>query len=194
MFFLGPQSGSIKYIQHIFFLLLHGPLNPSSHEWKVFVHWLASSSMFLDAFSHLYKRVCPSVGRSVTHELKPRESAVFDQNYYQDERERILWPCIRPCSFSFSFSLSFSFSSPSIFPLFLSLASHFSRYIFFSLSSSLFHLFHNFFPPSIPPSASILSWPELVKLKRCFYRSFLETLEPILERAKTTEKYYGKWI
>ena len=26
-------------------------------------------SVFLDAFSHLYKRVCPSVGRSVTHEL-----------------------------------------------------------------------------------------------------------------------------
>ena len=65
---------------------------------------------FLDAFSHLYKRVCPSVRRSVrpsvrpfvrpsvTHEFKPCISAVFDQNYYQYQRERILWPCIRPCS------------------------------------------------------------------------------------------------
>ena len=38
--------------------------------------------------------VRPSVGRfvgpSVTHELKPCKSAVFDQNYYQCKRERIL--------------------------------------------------------------------------------------------------------
>ena len=44
---------------------------------------------FLDAFSHLYKRVCPSVGwsvrPSVTLELKLCKSAVFDQNYYQYE-------------------------------------------------------------------------------------------------------------
>ena len=49
---------------------------------------------FLDAFSHLYRRVCPSVrrsvGPSVTHELKSCESAVFNQNYWQYERERIL--------------------------------------------------------------------------------------------------------
>ena len=48
---------------------------------------------FLDA-SNLYKRVCPSVRRSVrpsvTHELKSCKRAVFDQNYYQYERERIL--------------------------------------------------------------------------------------------------------
>ena len=58
---------------------------------------------FLDAFSYLYKRVCPSVRPSVrlsvrpsvTHELKPCKS---DQNYFKHERERILWPCIRPCS------------------------------------------------------------------------------------------------
>ena len=59
--------------------------------------------IFLDAFSHLYKRVRPSVRRSVrasvTHELKPCKSTVFDQNYYQYQRERILWPCIRPCLF-----------------------------------------------------------------------------------------------
>ena len=51
-------------------------------------------SLFLDAFSHLYKRVCPSVrllvGWLVTHELKFCKSAVFDQNYWQYERERIL--------------------------------------------------------------------------------------------------------
>ena len=40
----------------------------------------------------------PSVRPSVTHELKPRESAVFDQDYYQYKRERILWSCVRPCS------------------------------------------------------------------------------------------------
>ena len=53
---------------------------------------------FLDAFSHLYKRVCPSVRlsvrwsvpRSVTHKLKPYKNAVFDQNYYQCERGHIL--------------------------------------------------------------------------------------------------------
>ena len=68
-----------------------------------------NSQTFLDAFSHLYKRVClsvrpsvrpsvgPSVRRSVTNELKPCKSAVFDQNYCQYQRERILWPCIRPC-------------------------------------------------------------------------------------------------
>ena len=58
--------------------------------------------LFLDAFSHLYKRVCPSVGPSVrpsvhpsvgpsvTHELKPCKITVFDQIYWQYERERIL--------------------------------------------------------------------------------------------------------
>ena len=52
--------------------------------------WLRPSVCgFLDAFSHLYKRVCPSVRPSVTHELKPCKSAV-DQNFYQYERERIL--------------------------------------------------------------------------------------------------------
>ena len=57
---------------------------------------------FLDAFSHLYKRVCPFVGPSVrpsvhpfvglsvTHELKPCKITVFDQIYWQYERERIL--------------------------------------------------------------------------------------------------------
>ena len=49
---------------------------------------------FLDAFSHLYKRVCPSVGWSVgwsvTLELEPCKKAVFDQNYCQYQRERIL--------------------------------------------------------------------------------------------------------
>ena len=34
--------------------------------------------------------VGPSVRRSVTHELKSCESAVFNQNYWQYERERIL--------------------------------------------------------------------------------------------------------
>ena len=60
-------------------------------------------TQLLDAFSnlHLYKRVCPSVRQSirplVTNELKQCKSAVFDQRYYQFERERILWPWIRPC-------------------------------------------------------------------------------------------------
>jgi len=39
--------------------------------------------------------------------LKPCKNAVFDQNYYQYQRERILWPCIRPCFFFFFFSSSF---------------------------------------------------------------------------------------
>jgi len=63
--------------------------------------------LFLDAFSHLYKRVCPSVRPSVSHELKPCKSAVFDQNYCQYQRERILWPCIRPCSSAFCVGFSF---------------------------------------------------------------------------------------
>ena len=36
------------------------------------------------------RSVRPSVRRSVTHELKSCKSAVFDQNYWQYERERIL--------------------------------------------------------------------------------------------------------
>ena len=53
------------------------------------------AGLFLDAFSHLYKMVCPSVGSSVrlsvrpsvTHELISCKSAVFDHQY---KRERIL--------------------------------------------------------------------------------------------------------
>ena len=45
----------------------------------------ANNKIFLDAFSHLYKWVCPcvgpSVGQSVTHELKTCLFAVFDQNW-----------------------------------------------------------------------------------------------------------------
>ena len=59
---------------------------------------LLHRGIFLNACSHLYKTVCPSVRRFirlsvrrlVTHGLKPCKSAVFDQNYYQYERERIL--------------------------------------------------------------------------------------------------------
>jgi len=44
-----------------------------------------NTEIFLDAFSHLYKRVCPSVRPSVrpsvTHELKSCLSAVFDRNW-----------------------------------------------------------------------------------------------------------------
>ena len=36
------------------------------------------------------RSVRPSVRRSVTHELEPCKSAIFDQNYCQYERERIL--------------------------------------------------------------------------------------------------------
>ena len=47
-------------------------------------HLFTGTFWFLDAISHLYKRVCPSVRpsvrRSVTHELKSRKIAVFDQN------------------------------------------------------------------------------------------------------------------
>ena len=35
--------------------------------------------------------VRPSVGPYVTHELKSSKSAVFDQNYYQYDRERVLY-------------------------------------------------------------------------------------------------------
>ena len=54
------------------------------------------SKKFLDAFSHLYKRVCPSVGRSVrpsvrpsvgrsvTHELKSRIWPVLSKVMVQD--------------------------------------------------------------------------------------------------------------
>jgi len=70
------------------------------------IYFEAFTFVFLDAFSHLYKRVCPSVRRSVrrsvrpsvrpsvrrsvTHELKSCKSTVFDQNYWQYERGRIL--------------------------------------------------------------------------------------------------------
>ena len=36
-----------------------------------------ANQIFLDAFSNLYKRVCPSVGPSVTLELKPCKSAIL---------------------------------------------------------------------------------------------------------------------
>ena len=49
----------------------------------------------LDVFSDLYKKVCPSVGPSIGPSVRPSElklckSAVFDQNYYQYQPERIL--------------------------------------------------------------------------------------------------------
>jgi len=94
-----------NYAVHPTLYICTGPLNHPQ-----LLHFEQFLTTFLDAFSHLYKRVCPSVGPSVrrsvrpsvrlsvTHELKPCKSAVFDQNYCQYERERILWPCIRPCS------------------------------------------------------------------------------------------------
>ena len=50
---------------------------------------LSVNSILLDAFSHLYKRVCPSVRRSVrrsvrpsvTHELKSLKNAIFSIKY-----------------------------------------------------------------------------------------------------------------
>ena len=54
---------------------------------------------FLDAFLHLYKRVYPSVSWSVTHKLKSCKSAVFDQNYWQSERERIICRCFNCIEF-----------------------------------------------------------------------------------------------
>ena len=61
-----------------------------SHSHRVLPYTYLVTLRVLNAFSHLYKRVCPSVRPSVTHELKPWKSAVFDKNYYQYEREYIL--------------------------------------------------------------------------------------------------------
>ena len=47
----------------------------SNASWKLGQHFFH----ILDAFSHLTKRVCPSVRPSIPHELKPCKSAVFDQ-------------------------------------------------------------------------------------------------------------------
>ena len=38
----------------------------------------------------------PSVGPWVTHELKPCQSAVFDQNYYQYEHLMAVYPALFP--------------------------------------------------------------------------------------------------
>ena len=64
---------------------------------------------FMDASSHLYKRVCPSVRpsvcplvhpsvrRLVTHELRPCKSAVFLPKLLPVRARTHLMPCIRPC-------------------------------------------------------------------------------------------------
>ena len=39
----------------------------------------------------VHPSIHPLVRRSVTHKLKPCKSAVFDQNYYQYDRERVLY-------------------------------------------------------------------------------------------------------
>ena len=71
--------------------LKNGAGNSFSREAPYFI---SQREDFLDAFSHFYKRVCPSVRlsirRSVTHELRSCKNAVFDQNYWQYKRERIL--------------------------------------------------------------------------------------------------------
>ena len=68
-----------------------------------------SRSLFLDASSHLYKRVCPSVRSAITPSLKPFRTHLIVRQVV---------------SFSFSLFLSFSFS--------------FFLPLFFFLSSSLF--------------------------------------------------------
>ena len=73
---------------HFFKITIKARYGPACCQLKL--HILFMSSPFLDALLHLYNRVCPSVRQSVTHELKPCKHAVFDQNYYQYERERIL--------------------------------------------------------------------------------------------------------
>ena len=59
--------------------------------------------------------VRPSVGPSVRPSVRPSvghtrvetmQKCRFDQDYYQYEQERILWPCIRPCSFNIGFLFS----------------------------------------------------------------------------------------
>ena len=45
---------------------------------KAFTIFVMPFDVFLDAFSHLYERACPSLRPSFTHELKLRKSAVFD--------------------------------------------------------------------------------------------------------------------
>ena len=63
--------------------------------------------------------VGPSSGRpSVTYELKPCKSAVFDQNYYQYQRQRIIWPCIRPCFSNYFLSSIYLFELMLFVPAF----------------------------------------------------------------------------
>ena len=75
----------------------------------------------------VHQSVGPSVRRLVTHQLKPRKSAIFVRIYYQYERERIFWPCIRPCFFLHSwFFVNHYLSANCFFEVF------YSKSIFFS--------------------------------------------------------------
>ena len=85
--------------------------------------------------------VCLSVRPSVTYELIPCKSVFFDQNNYQYVRERILWPCIRPCFSFFFFFLPFFFFFLYFFLPFFSLLSFFFLSLFFLCVSFCFFLF-----------------------------------------------------
>ena len=52
-----------------------------------------------DAFSHLYKRVCPSVGPSVRHtRVETMQKRRFRPKLLSVRTRTHLMPCIRPCS------------------------------------------------------------------------------------------------
>ena len=69
-----------------------------------------SKTLFLDAFSHLYKRVCPSVGRSVGWSVGRTRVEILKKCRFRPELLAVqarthLMPCIRPCFLLSSFHL-----------------------------------------------------------------------------------------
>ena len=95
------QTQGKWYCSHLIFLFMQ-----NFHPYSLFI--IFKQTNVLDAFSHLYKRVCPSVGlsvgRSVTHELKTWKKAFLEQvqskerlahknRYYnRHENASLVWP------------------------------------------------------------------------------------------------------
>ena len=87
-------------------------------------------SSFLDAFSHLYKRVCPSVRRSIHLSIRPsiyhtkvetKQKCRFWPKLLSVRTRTHLMPCIRPC-----------------FSRFFLLHTHFYKFISILAISSIF--------------------------------------------------------
>ena len=96
---LWPETSSAEYC------LLNSSSTKYISRWACLTLGKASvSQIFLDAFAHLYKRLCPSVGRSVGRSVRHARVETMQKSRFWPKSLPVparthLMPCIRPCSF-----------------------------------------------------------------------------------------------